>query len=77
MKKHTSSVQKADLLDPLSERELEVLHLVVTELNGPAIAEHFMVSINKVRTHMRKIYEKLGINSRRAAVRRAQELDLL
>jgi LuxR family maltose regulon positive regulatory protein len=65
------------LIEPLSERELQVLRLLGTELDGPEIARELMVSLNTMRTHTKNIYNKLGVNSRRAAVRRAQELDLL
>jgi LuxR family maltose regulon positive regulatory protein len=62
------------LIDPLSERELEVLRLLGTELDGPAIARELMVSLNTVRTHTKNIYAKLAVTNRRAAVRRAAEL---
>ncbi|MFN8473507.1 MAG: LuxR C-terminal-related transcriptional regulator [Anaerolineae bacterium] len=65
------------LVEPLSERELEVLRLLRTELTGPDIARQLMVSVNTLRTHTKNIYDKLEVNSRRAAVRRAEELDLL
>ena len=68
---------KNRLVEPLSERELEVLRLLRTDLNGPEIARELMVSLNTVRTHTQNIYAKLGVNNRRAAVRRAEELDLL
>jgi LuxR family transcriptional regulator, maltose regulon positive regulatory protein len=64
------------LIEPLSERELEVLRLLGTELDGPAIARELMVSLNTVRTHTKHIYAKLAVTSRRAAVRRAAELGL-
>jgi len=63
-------------IELLSERELDVLRLLGTELNGPEIARHLTVSLNTVRTHTKNLYTKLGVNSRRAAVRRAQELEL-
>lgn len=65
------------LVDPLSARELEVLRLLDTDLDGPGIARELYLSLNTVRTHTRNVYAKLGVNSRRAAVRRAGELDLL
>jgi LuxR family maltose regulon positive regulatory protein len=68
---------KTKLVEPLSERELEVLRLLRTELIGPEIARELMVSLNTVRTHTQNIYTKLGVNNRRAAVRRAEELNLL
>ncbi len=64
------------LIDPLSERELEVLRLLGTDLDGPEIARQLIVSLNTIRTHIKNIYTKLGVNNRRAAVRRAEELDL-
>jgi LuxR family maltose regulon positive regulatory protein len=68
---------KPGLIEPLSERELDVLRLLGTDLNGPDIARELIVSLNTVRTHTKNIYAKLGVNNRRAAVRRAEELDLL
>ncbi|MFQ5401536.1 MAG: LuxR C-terminal-related transcriptional regulator, partial [Anaerolineae bacterium] len=65
------------LPDPLSERELEVLKLLTTSLSGPEIARELMISLNTMRTHTKNIYSKLGVNSRRTAVRRAEELNLL
>lgn len=66
-----------DLVEPLSGRELDVLRLLRTELDGPDIARELAVSLNTMRTHTKNIYEKLGVSSRRAAVRRAEELNLL
>ena len=64
-------------MEPLSERELDVLRLLGTDLDGPEIARQLVVSLSTVRTHTRSIYSKLGVNSRRAAVSRADELNLL
>ena len=68
--------QKSDMNEPLSERELEVLKLLRTELSGPEIASQLIVSLNTLRTHTKNIFNKLGVNNRRSAVRRAEELDL-
>jgi LuxR family maltose regulon positive regulatory protein len=68
--------QKSDLVDPLSERELEVLKLLRSELSGPEIAQQLIVSQNTFKTHTKNIYTKLGVNNRRAAIHRAEELDL-
>jgi LuxR family transcriptional regulator, maltose regulon positive regulatory protein len=73
---HSGPIKQA-LIEPLSERELDVLRLLGTELDGPAIARELMVSLNTMRTHTKNIYAKLAVTSRRAAVRRAAELDLL
>ncbi|MEO9230697.1 MAG: LuxR C-terminal-related transcriptional regulator [Devosia sp.] len=66
-----------DLIEPLSERELDVLRLLRSDLGGPEIARELSVSENTMRTHTKNIYEKLGVNNRRSAVRRAEELNLL
>jgi LuxR family maltose regulon positive regulatory protein len=65
------------LVDPLSSRELDVLRLLRSDLDGPAIARELSVSLATVRTHTQHIYLKLGVNNRRAAVRRAHQLNLL
>ena len=65
------------LVVALSDRELEVLRLLASELSGPLIARELMVSLNTMRTHTKNIYMKLGVNTRPAAVRRAQQLSLL
>jgi LuxR family maltose regulon positive regulatory protein len=68
---------RQDLIEPLSDRELEVLRLLATELDGPEIARELVVSLNTMRTHTKRIYAKLGVTNRRAAVRRAEELGVL
>ena len=75
--KSTIIHQKSDMIESLSERELEVLKLLRSELSGPEIAQQLIVSLHTLRTHTNNIYNKLGVNNRRAAVRRAEELDLL
>ncbi|MGK7909565.1 MAG: LuxR C-terminal-related transcriptional regulator [Synechococcus sp.] len=64
-------------IDPLSQRELDVLRLLNTELSGPEIARELVIALSTVRTHTKRIYSKLNVNSRRAAVKRAAELDLI
>lgn len=74
--KSTLSQQKTGLIEPLSERELEVLRLLRSDLSGPEIAQQLIVSLNTLRTHTKNIFNKLGVNNRRAAVRRGDELGL-
>ena len=64
------------LVATLSSRELDVLRLLASDLDGPAIARHLNVSLATVRTHTQHIYAKLGVNNRRAAVRRGHQLNL-
>jgi LuxR family maltose regulon positive regulatory protein len=61
----------------LSDRELEVLRLLATPLSGPEIARQLYVSINTLRTHTKRIFTKLDVNTRAAAVSRAADLGLL
>ena len=65
------------LVETLSDRELDVMRLLAGDLDGPAIARELIVSLNTVRTHTKHIYAKLGVTNRRAAVRRAHQLNLL
>jgi LuxR family maltose regulon positive regulatory protein len=68
---------RAGLVETLSRRELEVLRLLRSDLSGPDIARELYVSVNTLRTHTSHIYAKLGVTTRRAAVARATELELL
>jgi LuxR family maltose regulon positive regulatory protein len=68
--------QKPNVSEHLSEREMEVLKLLRSELSGPDIARHLFISLNTFRTHTKSIFNKLGVDNRRAAVRRAEELNL-
>jgi LuxR family maltose regulon positive regulatory protein len=65
------------LIEPLTERELEVLRLIVAGLSNPEIAEELFVAVSTVKSHVNHIYGKLGVGNRVEAVTRAQALDLL
>jgi LuxR family maltose regulon positive regulatory protein len=65
------------LIEPLSQRELDVLRLLRTELSGPEIARELVIGLSTVRTYTKSIYGKLNVTSRRAAVNRAVELGLI
>ncbi|MFF2847601.1 LuxR C-terminal-related transcriptional regulator [Streptomyces sp. NPDC058001] len=73
----SSAAMRHELVEPLSDRELEVLRLLAGDLGGPDIARHLRVSVNTLRTHTRHIYTKLGVNNRRDAVRMAGRLNLI
>jgi LuxR family maltose regulon positive regulatory protein len=61
----------------LSDRELQVLRLLDSELTGPEIARELYVTLNTLRTHTKRIFTKLDVTTRAAAVRRAYERGLL
>jgi LuxR family maltose regulon positive regulatory protein len=65
------------MVEPLTERERQVLVLLRTPLSLPEIAERLYISANTVRSHAKHIYAKLDVHSRADAVDRAQELGLL
>ncbi|MBN8579112.1 MAG: helix-turn-helix transcriptional regulator [Anaerolineae bacterium] len=67
----------SSLIEPLSQRELDILRLFKTELSGPEIAQELVIALSTVRTHTKSIYNKLNVNSRRGAVNRAIELGLI
>ena len=71
------ALPQPSLADPLSQRELDVLRLLDSELSGPDIARQLYVSLNTLRTHTKRIFTKLDVNNRAAAVRRAHELGLI
>ena len=67
----------AQIPAPLSERELAVLALLPSLLSGAEIADELTVSVNTVKSHIRSIYQKLGVSTRRDAVRMAQQRQLI
>jgi LuxR family maltose regulon positive regulatory protein len=67
----------AELLEPLSEREREVLRYLPTIMSNADIAAELFVSVNTVKTHVKSIYRKLGATRRQEAVRCARQLGLL
>jgi len=70
----TSSKQ---LVDPLSNREIEILELIASGLKNKEIAEQLVISINTVLYHVKNIYRKLGVNKRTLAVAKAKEINLI
>jgi LuxR family maltose regulon positive regulatory protein len=69
---------RAELADyeALSEREQRVLGLIAADCSNAEIASALVVSVNTIKTHIKRIYEKLGVSSRVGAVERARELGL-
>ena len=65
------------LIEPLSQRELEVLQLIAQGLSNREISERLFLALNTVKGHNRKIFGKLQVQRRTEAVARARELGLL
>jgi LuxR family maltose regulon positive regulatory protein len=71
------SLTNTQLIDPLSDRELEVLRLIADGLSNREIADELVVAISTIKTHVNHIYRKLEVNSRTQAVAKSQQLDLI
>jgi LuxR family maltose regulon positive regulatory protein len=67
----------SDVAVPLSDREMAVLALLPSLLSAREIATEFTVSVNTVKSHIRSIYAKLGVSTRRDAVLHAKERGLV
>jgi len=65
------------LVDPLSERELQILRYLVTELSTPEIADELVIAVSTVRSHVKSIYSKLGVHNRYQAVDSARNSHLI
>jgi LuxR family maltose regulon positive regulatory protein len=72
-----SQAKDQPLIDPLSERELEVLRLIAAGLSNQQIAQQLVIAVSTVKSHINHIYGKLNVKSRTQAVARAQALGLL
>jgi LuxR family maltose regulon positive regulatory protein len=71
------SIQHSAILDPLSPRELEVLHLIAEGLSNQEIADRLFLALSTVKGYTRTIFDKLQVQRRTEAVVRARELGLL
>jgi LuxR family maltose regulon positive regulatory protein len=70
-------VSTPGMVEPLTGRERQVLSLMVAGLSGPEIAEELIVAYSTVRSHVKSIYDKLGVHSRHEAIERAKALELV
>ena len=68
---------RAGLVEPLTERELEVLRLLAAGRSNAEMAAELFVEQSTVKTHLIHLYRKLGVHSRTQAVARARALGLL
>jgi LuxR family maltose regulon positive regulatory protein len=76
-KPQLSATNQQSLIEPLSERELDVLDLIAKGLSNKQIASRLFLSQNTIKAHTRSIYQKLGVNSRTQAVASAKSLEIL
>ena len=67
----------ASLVEPLTEREMDVLRLLVAGMSNAEIAEELVIAVSTVKSHINHLYGKLDAQSRTQAVAKAQALDLL
>ena len=67
----------AELVEPLTDRELEILSYLPSRFTNSEMAQRCYVSVNTIKTHMTHIYRKLDVANRNGAIRRAQEIGLL
>jgi LuxR family maltose regulon positive regulatory protein len=72
-----SRLSGAYLIEPLSERELQVLRFLNTSLSTPEIAREMILAPSTIRTHVRNIYAKLGTHGRIEAIQKAKDLGLI
>ena len=71
------SSQSSALVEPLSDREIEILHLIAAGLSNQGIADHLVIALSTVKKHINNIYGKLDAQSRTQALVRARQLHLL
>jgi LuxR family maltose regulon positive regulatory protein len=72
-----SQTSESKLVEPLSEREIEVLQLIAEGLTNQEIASKLFLSLNTIKVHTRNIYGKLSVNNRTQAAARAKDLEIL
>jgi len=72
----TADQSEGALLEPLSDRELQVMRLVATGLSNRQIADQLVLSLGTVKTHIHHIYGKLDVRNRAQAIARVRELQL-
>jgi len=73
----TADIALEEMIEPLSEREIEVLHLVAAGFSNRQIAQKLYLSMSTVKAHTYNIYGKLGVHSRTQAVAKARALAIL
>jgi LuxR family maltose regulon positive regulatory protein len=72
-----AQADQTGLIEPLSEREIEVLQFLAKGLTNQVVATRLFISLHTVKAHTRNIYSKLGVNNRTQAVDKARTLGIL
>lgn len=72
-----ASAERVTLIEPLTDREMDVLRLMARGLKYKEIAEQLFISLNTVRSHVKAIYGKLDTNNRTQALEMARQLGIL
>jgi LuxR family maltose regulon positive regulatory protein len=75
--KDRKSIPASILPEPLSEREIEVLKLLVNGKKGPEIAENLFISYSTVRTHIKNLHRKLDVHNRQELLNKVRLLELI
>lgn len=71
-----SDLRPPALVAPLSDRETEILHMLLSGMSNPEIANRLIIAVSTVKTHVKSIYRKLDVDTRYEAMQRARELNL-
>lgn len=74
---HRPSTVPGPLVEPLTNRELDILELLAERLSNQEISDKLFISLETVKTHLKNIYQKLCAGSRRDAVDKARKLGIL
>ena len=74
---HAEPTANDHLIEPLTNREVEILNLIGQHLSNDEIAQALFVSPLTVKSHIRNLFDKLGVKRRRFAIQRARDLGLL
>jgi len=73
----TKELMRQEGLDPLTERELQILHLLEKGLTNREIASDLVVTSGTIKLHLKHVYRKLSVNNRQTAIILARSLGLL
>jgi LuxR family maltose regulon positive regulatory protein len=70
-------MQEAGLYETMTPRELDVLELLAQRLQNKEISDNLFVSPETIKSHLKKIYQKLGVAKRQEAVEKARQIGII